>query len=138
MSVAEQLNIGAFIKPFLGIKATNAGAAVTVTGAVIDRTGFSSMVLHGFCGDAAGSPTAQTVDFRLQQSPTSGGSFADVTDEVLTQLTADNTAAERDIDLSGLDNFIKVICDIVLTGGSTPTIPVGSSVILGGSDARAV
>lgn len=109
-------------------------AAATITGAAIDRTGFNSCVLHASAGAVTGAPSAQTVDAKIQDSATSGGSFVDFAGGAITQITTVDSDAEVDIDLSGAKAFIKVVVTVGFTGGTTPTIPVASTLALGGSE----
>lgn len=128
-------DIGALVKNQLGIPPTNAGAAETVNGAAIDRQGFLSGVLHHACGAAAGTPTGQTVDSKLQDSADGSTDWQDLSPAIAaTQLVADDTDAEVDVDLSGARQFIRVVTAVVLTAGTTPTIPVAATVTLGGAD----
>jgi hypothetical protein len=142
-------NIGAYIKASKGINPANTSAG-TVNGAAIDRAGigggtlFHSCVLHGACGAATGSPSAQTVDNKLQDSADgstgwadiTGAStgWADITGAALTQLTADNGEAEKDVDLSSAKRYIRVVNTVDFTGGTSPAIPVAAEVVLGGSE----
>jgi hypothetical protein len=132
-------NIGAYIKASKGINPANTSAG-TVNGAAIDRAGigggtlFHSCVLHGACGAATGSPSAQTVDNKLQDSADGSTGWADITGAALTQLTADNGEAEKDVDLSSAKRYIRVVNTVGFTGGTSPAIPVAAEVVLGGSE----
>lgn len=127
-------NIGAYINAVEGIL-PKAASSETINGASIDRLGYDSCVLHVLTGAATGSPSAQTADFKIQDSA-DGTTFADVSSETsaIDQITADNTDGELDLDLSGLRRYIRVVCVVALTGGTSPTWPVAASVALGGSD----
>lgn len=126
-------DIGAYIKAVIGtVPLANTGTVVN--GAAIDRLGFESCVLHTAGGSVTGSPTAQTLDSKLQDSILSGGPWADISPAVATtQLTADDTEAQVDADLSGVRRFIRVVQTVTLTAGTSPTWPVSSNVILGGA-----
>ena len=89
-------------------------------------------MLHVASGAAAGSPTAQTLNAKLQDSDTVGGTYVDITDAAITEIAADDGVERVDVDLSGVKAFIRVVQTMVLTAGTSPTWPVKSDVILGG------
>lgn len=132
-TVAMQRNIGAYVKVAKGIN-PQASAAATINGAAIDRQGYLSCVLHHACGAAAGSPTARTVDSKIQDSADGSTGWADLSGAAATQLTADNSEAEKNVDLSGAKRYIRVVETVAFTGGTTPTIPVAAEVVLAGRD----
>lgn len=135
MSYALQRNIGAAIKTVKAYK-PRASAAATINGDAIDRLGFASAVLHHQCGDATGGPSAQTVNTKLQHSDASGSGFADVSPAVsLTELSSNDGAAEKDVDLSGMKRYIRLVTTVAFTAGTSPAIPVAASVTLGGAEA---
>jgi hypothetical protein len=92
-------DIGAYLGANKGIKVTNSVAA-TINGTYVDRQDYQSCVLVCQCGDASGSPTAQTVDCKLQHSTATGSGFVDVTNGAITQITADDSLAYVDVNLS--------------------------------------
>lgn len=129
--LSRMRDVGSFIKPVVGVKPTNDTGTV-INGAAIDRTGFESCVLHVATGAATGSPTGQTLNAKLQDSDTSGGTFVDITGAAITEIAADDGVEEVDVDLSGVKAFIRVVQTMVLTAGTSPAWPVKSDVILGG------
>lgn len=132
----SQNNIGAYIKPEVGLKPTNSAASAVNKGAAIDRRGYMSATLHAMIGAAAGGPSAQSAIFKLQESDTDqDADFADITGAALAAMTADNAEGEIDINLQARKRYIRVVCTVALTGGSTPTLPVAASLVLGGADA---
>jgi hypothetical protein len=131
MSMSRMTNIGGYVKADKGIKVTNSVAA-TINGTYVDRQDENSCTLVCQCGDASGSPTAQTVDCKLQHSTATGSGFADVTNGAITQITADDTLAYVDINMEGLNRYIRAVVTVAFTGGSTPAIPVSATIILGG------
>ena len=133
----RRTNAGDYVKLQKGINPEDSIAA-TITGPAIDRIGFNSLVLHTAAGAATGAPSAQTVDSKIQDSATSGGTFVDFAGAAIATITADDSDAEKDVDLSGAKAFIKVITVVGFTGGTTPTIPVASTVALGGSEVEPV
>ena len=130
--ISSMRDVGSYIKPVVGVKPTDDTGTV-INGAAIDRTGFESCVLHVATGVATGAPTAQTLDAKLQDSDTSGGTFVDIVGAAITQIAADDGVAEVDVDLSIAKAFIRVVQTMVLTAGTTPRWPVKSDVILGGA-----
>jgi hypothetical protein len=128
-------NVGGHIAVVKGIKSTNASAG-TITGAVIDRASYGyaeSCVIYAANGDAAGSPTAQSLNVKLQECATSGGTYTDVSGAAITAIAADDTAAYKDFDLTGVERYVKLVAVVAFTAGTTPSIPVNASLILGGA-----
>ncbi len=128
---------GSSIRVLAGFSPVITGAA-TINGAAIDRIGFGSAVLHGRSGAVAGAPSAQTYDLRLQESPDGATGWVDITGSAIPQIVAVNAESERDIDLSGAQRFIRAVGVIAFTGGTTPTLAVDATVVLGGSSVRPV
>ncbi len=115
-----------------------ADTGTVVNGTSVDRSAINtplSCQLVGAAGAATGSPSAQTADFKIQDSA-DDSTFADFSDKdgaaALTQLAADNASAVRNVDLSGARQFIRVVSTVVLTGGASPTWPVASFMEFGG------
>lgn len=125
-------DIGSLIKPVIGATANSSG---TTTGSGIDRAGYESCVLFHACGAASGSPTAQTVDSKLQDSADNSTGWGDITGAVATQLTADSTSARVSVNLRDLTTkrYIRVVNVVALTSGSSPKLAVQATVILGGA-----
>lgn len=135
-SVDRMNNIGGYISVQAGIVPTYA-TSETINGTGIDRlanANAKSCVLTAACGAAAGTPSAQTVNAKLQHSTASGSGYADVTNGAVTEIAADNGIESVDIDMSGLNRYIRAVVVVALTGGSTPKLPVDAKITLGGSD----
>lgn len=113
-------------------KAETGGSAVN--GGAVDRTGFLSCLMVVHSGAATGSPTSYTLAAKLQDSATSGGTYADITGAAITALTADNTVALKAVDLSGAKAFIRMVVTVTFVGGTSPTLPVAAEIVLGGKD----
>ena len=119
--------------------ARSAGAA---NGTGIDRQGFNSCVLVGKTGAVTGAPSAQTADFKLQHSDTQGGTYTDYTPSVpqpspsgaVAQITAASTIKKRSIDLKTAKRWIRAVCTVAFTGGTSPTLFTDSTIVLGGAD----
>jgi len=126
-------DIGAKIRAVAGIVPTNAGATATINGAAVNRLGFLSGVLRVDCGAAVGAPTAISVTGRLQHSPDGVAGWVDVPGASIPALTAVNTGAEANVSFSPLHNFIRAVVVVTLTGGTTPTLPVSATLVLGGA-----
>ena len=134
MSTPIRKDIGAYVKAQAGINPQDSAAA-TLNGAAIYRQDFDSCVLHAACGAATGTPTAQTVDDKPHDSPDVTSGWADIAGAAITQITADNGEAEKDVTLSGAKRYIRAVVTVGFTGGTTPKIPVAATVVLGGARA---
>lgn len=139
MGIPQVSNIGAFIKPEKGTVPA-AVAAGTRNGAAILRKGFGSCVLVGETGAVTGAPSAQNLAVKLQDSA-DGVTFADyvppggvAADAAITTITAANTQARKDIDLSAARDYIRTVETASFTGGTSPTIGASSRLVLGGAD----
>jgi len=129
-------NIGQYIALTKAINPTNASAG-TINGASVDRSGYLSAVLHVACGAASGTPTAQTVDAKIQESA-DGSSWSDVSGAAITQITADNSEQELNLNLSGRKQYIRAVVTVAFTGGTSPAIPVAATLALGGAVSKPV
>jgi hypothetical protein len=49
-------------------------------------------------------------------------------------LTADNTEAEKNVELTGARRYIRAVTTVTFTGGASPTIPVAATLTLAGRD----
>jgi hypothetical protein len=126
-------NIGAQVKVERAIKPQAAGAG-TINGPAIDRLGFLSAVLHVGTGDVSGSPSAQTVDAKLQESADGATGWTDISGAAISQITSANAQAEKDVSLSGAKRYIRAVVTVSFTGGTSPTIGAAATVVLGGKD----
>lgn len=130
--VSRMRDSGAYMKVAMPAASVDVDAAGTINGAGIDRRGFESCTLFASTGDIAGSPTATTVDIKLQDSA-DNSTFADLTGAALTQITAADTLEQKDIDLSGAKRYIRIVRVVAFTGGISPTVDVGVGVVLAGA-----
>lgn len=126
-------DVGAYIKAAIGSIPLSSLGGAAVNGPAINRLGFDSCVLHTAGGSATGSPSAQTLDAKLQESADGSTAWTDITGAAITQIIADDSEAQVDVDLSGVKKFIRVVQTVVLTAGTSPEWPVSSVVILGGA-----
>lgn len=108
-------------------------------GQSIDRLRFGSAKIHVANGAVTGGPSAVSVVTRLQDSD-DGASFADFVDpvsgNVVTLADADAADAESELALNLLAarRYIRTATDVVLTGGSSPTVFVSQTIVLAGAD----
>ena len=106
-------------------------AAGAINGSEIDTAGYDHVMLIVEVGAASGSPTAQTVDAKLQDTATSGSGHADISGATMTQITLDNKQGTIKLNLSGKKRFVKAVVTPGFTGGTSPKIEVCGSFVLG-------
>lgn len=108
-------------------------ASTAQTGIAIDTLGFNTAMVTVQNGAATGTPSSYTVDAKVQESDTSGGSYTDVTGATITQITADSKSATIAVEGLGTSRkrFLKVVVTPALTGGSTPKALIAATVQLG-------
>lgn len=130
----NKTDVGDIIKTIDGIHPANSGAT-TINGPWQDRRGFQSCTVRGSNGAASGDPSSYTVDCKLQHaSDSSGTGAADISGAAATQITADNSGQEFDVDLSSVsDGWIRAVVTVAFTGGSSPAVPVAATIVLGGA-----
>ena len=139
------MDVGAYLKAEIGTPVFSDDGAAPVNGTGIDRTGHMSCVLIGQGGAATGSPTAQTADFKIQDSDTVGGAYVDYVPEqggqvgaaalaATPQAIADDFIVTASINLRGAKAFIRVVTTVVLTAGTSPEWPVSAALLLGPKD----
>lgn len=123
------------IKDVIRPRASAAAGTYGVTGATIDRSNFTSMLVEVKTGASAGTPDSFAVDAKLQDSA-DGSSWADVAASAsnpavaITQITAVNTSRFLEIDLSGLRRYVRMVAQVAFSGGSTPTVGLSASAAL--------
>lgn len=131
-------NVGALVKTFAGV-APVFSAAATINGPAIDRMGYGSCVLQVQTGLDTGTPTTRSVIAKIQHSDDGSTNWTDLAVPVggsfaTTAITAVSTNAEVDVNLAGAKRYIRSVVTIAFTGGTTPTVGVSSTVVLGGLD----
>ena len=131
--VSLQRDIGAYLK-FKANPPVDVDAAGTINGAAIDRRGYESCVLFAATGDLGGSPSAQSLDAKLQDSADGSTDWTDITGAAVTQIVAADTEARVDVNLIGVRRYIRVVRVAAFTGGITPTFDAATLVVLGGAD----
>jgi hypothetical protein len=108
-----------------------AAAAGTINGTGADTSGYNSAMLVLEAGAVAGSPTAQTLDVKVQESD-DNSTFTDVTGWSLAQITAANQS--RVLRLDGLDarkRYVRAVAVVGFTGGTSPTWQIAAEILLG-------
>ena len=109
-------------------------ASTAQTGVAIDTRGFDSLMVTVENGAATGTPDSYTVDAKITECATSGGSYTDITGAAITQMTANNKSAQ--IRLDGLNDgtrlrYMKVVVTPAMTGGTSPKALVSANCMLG-------
>lgn len=129
----QSRNIGALVS--LIVAALKNATSETITSAAIDRQNFGSCVLAHAAGAAAGAPTAVAVTTKLQHSDTTtSGDFVDFDPSITAPaLDAESETGRVDVDLSSAKRYIRTVTVVTLTGGTSPTLPVKTDVVLGGT-----
>lgn len=121
------------VKSFAGMRPQAAQAAGAVNGIAIDRTGAQSAELFAFTGADTGAPTTRTLATKIQDSDDGSTGWADVTGLTASDVTAINSEQRASIDLTKTSKkFIRVVHTVSFTGGTSPTLFIGSTVVLGG------
>ena len=129
-SKALSHDIGAFVN--VQANPVPTGAAGTVNGAAVDRQDYLSCVLLLTAGSATGTPSTQTANAKIQDSADGSTGWADLTGAAVTELDTDDTESYVDVDLHAAKRYIRVVQVLALSGGSSPTWPIASVLVLGG------
>lgn len=103
-------------------------ATATVTGAGVDTLGYNDASCTLEVGTVSG--TTPTLNVKLQDSATSGGTYADITGATFTQVTASDKSQTIRVGGLGIDKkrFIRAVATI---GGTTPSFGVAVNLLLG-------
>lgn len=125
-------NIGAYIKPVIGIVPLD-NAAGTRTGAAIDTRGYGSFTLIGFVGAASGTPDTQSATYSIETSADGVNNWAAVAGAACSAITADDSSAEVDVDCVKTLRYVRVSEVVAFTGGTTPKVEGAAVVVLGGA-----
>jgi len=134
-TVAGQRDIGSFLLSKAGVAPQSFSGATPANGTGFDRTGYESLVVAVQAGATTGSPTAFSLTAKVQHSA-DNSTFADysVAGTVpQVAVTAANTLAELDVDLSGAKQYVRVVLTPSFTGGTSPTVLGGAVAVLGGA-----
>jgi hypothetical protein len=135
MAAPHIRNAGAYVKPVHALSPA-ASSAATRNSAAIDRLGFESAVLVVQSGATSGTPTTQTLDAKLQDSADGSTGWADYSppqgSAAVTQVTAADTTARVNVDLSGAKRYVRVAQTVAFTGGTSPTLLNNAALVLAG------
>ena len=108
-------------------------ASAVQTSAAIDTKGYGNLMVSVENGAATGTPSSYTVNAKIQHATASGGSYADITDANIVEITADDKSAQ--IQLLGLGTtirrYLKILVTPAMTGGSSPKALISAVVLLG-------
>lgn len=80
-------------------------------------------------GAVTGTPTSFTVTYKLQHKELAGDAWVDEGQTKI--LSAANAIGKLDIDMKALKSLIQVVATVAFTGGTTPTVDLGSSIVYG-------
>jgi hypothetical protein len=107
-----------------------ANNTTTTTGAAVDCAGYDEALIVFNHGAMAGG-SSPTIDVKLQECATSGGSYVDIAGAVFTQITTANDDAIN-VGRLRLDGARKQFIKAIATVGGSPTTAIyGVEVILG-------
>lgn len=112
--------------------------SASANGPAIDRQGFANAELFVDVGDVEGSPTAFTVNLKLQDSADGSTGWADLPGAAIQQVSAANTQRTLSLNLAGARRYVRAVLTISFTGGTSPNVAVAAALVLGGSDVRPV
>lgn len=106
-----------------------ASAAATVDGSAVDLLGAEGPVhLLASVGATTGTPTSFTVTWKLQESDTSGGTYADLGDAQTEVLSAVNTDAVISTGWR-TKRFVRAVATVDFVGGTSPTVGISGVVV---------
>lgn len=110
-----------------------ASTGATHNGVAVDTLGYNSGMAVIEIGAATGAPTSLTVDAKVQESDTSGGTYTDVSGAAITQQTAGSKSAQIRVEGLGTSRkrFLRLVVTTAFVGGTSPTIPVVGTIQLG-------
>lgn len=131
--MAGQRFVGDSIRTFVGLRPVAAQAAATLNGLAIDRTGALSCEVIAFSGADTGAPSARNLACTLEDSADGATGWAAIPGATVPTVTAVNSEQRLAFDLSVTSKgFIRVVHVVSFTGGTTPTLFIGSTVVIGG------
>lgn len=115
------------IKAVLTIRPVTATA--TATGAAVDTLGYNSAAITLEVGAVSG--TTPTLDVKVQECDTSGGTYTDITGAAFTQVTASNNSQILRVDGLGVGSRKRYIRALGTIAGTTPSFAFGVEALLG-------
>lgn len=125
--------IGELVKAVVGIRPAAAVAAGVINSPAIDRAGAQSCEVLVATGAETGAPTARAVATKVQDSADGATGWADIPGATTPDVTAVNSEQATALNLTASTKpWIRLVHTVSFTGGTTPAIFVGSTVVLGG------
>jgi len=126
-------DIGGTTKSVMALipKADDGSAAYD--GVAINRVGYQRGCFGIITGDLGGSPSATTIVAKIQHCATEDGTYVDVSGATHTfsGSAVTNQIAEINVNFGVLDKWARATVTTSFTGGSSPSIPIGSVCVLG-------
>lgn len=121
----------------LAVRSDTGGSAVN--GSAVDTMGYNTAMLLVNTAIASGSPTAASMVVKLQESDTSGGTYADALDNTGTAIgfTLDvKTAVQQgQARIEGLGTnrkrYLRITETTTFTGGTSPAVLLHGLILLG-------
>ena len=130
-------DIDRMMKMEKGVKPVDAAAGAQ-NGPAIDRRSSTgdgaSAVLHVTIGDASGGPSTQSVIGKMQDSATGNSDWQDIGSATADMTGDDEDESTLNLNLVGIRRFIRGVVTVAFTGGSTPAIPIGATLCIGGRE----
>lgn len=124
-------NSGALSTAKRAISPQALSGTTAANGTGIDRSGYDSLKIIGSTGASTGTPSSFTVTFKLQDSA-DNSTFTDVSGQSFT-ITAVNDENTLNVNLIGLNQYVRVVMTPAFSGGSSPTVLAAAALTLGGA-----
>lgn len=101
--------------------------AVTTNGPAVDLRPYRGNVALIFNIAAATAGTDPTMDVKIQESDTSGGTYTDVAGQTLTQVTDEDSLQALSLDPDTVKPFIRAV--FTIGGTSSPSFPCSAVLV---------
>ena len=112
------------------VPGTTISTDTTTSGTAVDCQTTEGPI-HGFFLTGNAGDASTLIQFKLQESDTSGGSYTDIADGVNTALAASATANDNQVIVISAakrsKRYVKAV--VVTSGGGTPSVPVAAFVM---------
>lgn len=123
--VSKAIKVGGQVAP---ASRANGASANTIAA---NRVDFTEAIVVLNTGATVGSPTSVNVSVDLQHSD-DGTTWAVLQSGVVSANGA-NQASHAGVDLLGAKKFIRAVVSVTLSGGTSPEVQCGATLILAGS-----
>ena len=133
-------NMGKLLKPSSSVGLQSYDDSADIDGTGVDRTGYFGAMVVCKLGAASGSPSAQSITFKVEHSDddTTYVDFAAAdngpnSDPVTAVLDADNELGKINLNLEVAKKYVRVVVDSAnssFTGGSSPANYVSADIVL--------